>query len=104
VGYLMMRFSHRAIRRRADLPPFREYLRVARPWEIAVMLGVFAAFAASFLAPWALTGSPLSGLLGFIAFGVLWSVVAVPVLVVLAIRHPEPLGTHWDGKGWKYGS
>lgn len=98
IGILMMRLSWREIRRQADLPPFREYLRAARPLEVFLTLAVPAVFAASFLLPWARPGSPVSGLLGLVAFCVLWSVIAVPVVIIISVRHPEA-----HGKQWRYG-
>jgi hypothetical protein len=102
-GVLMMLGARREIRRLSDLPPFREYLRVARWWEVLLTFAGPVLFAASLFGPWAATGSPLWGLMGFVASAVLWSVLAVPVLIIAAIRHPEPLGTHWDGQKWAHG-
>src|ERR1700684_857299 len=99
----MMWLSRREIRRQADLPSFREYVRAARAWELLFLFALPAVWVGSFLLPWAITGSPISGLLGIIGFGVLWCIASIPILIITAVRHPEPIGTHWDGKQWKYG-
>lgn len=99
-GALMILGARREIRRLSDMPPLRQFFRVARWWEVLITFAGPALFAASFFGPWASTGSPLWGLLSLIALAVFWSVLALPILIIVAIRHPEPLGTHWDGKKW----
>ena len=105
VGILMMLNSYLGIRRRADIPPFREWLRRAKPWELLLAVGLIALNVGALLGPWLATGSVLAGVLGFLVFGVAWYVAAIPLIVVFALRRgSEPIGTYWDGSSWRYGA
>ncbi len=100
----MMYLSLREMRRQSDLPPFRDYVRAARLWELFLVVGLFGATLGTFVVPWVLTGSLVDGVLGLVAFVVLWSVVIVPITLVLATRRTGPVGTYWDGNAWQYGT
>lgn len=100
----MMFFSSREMRRQTGLPPFREYLRVARTWELVRLSCILAANLASFIVPWAVTGSYVAAVFGFIGYNVLVMIVSV-AWAIAEIRRPEPRrphGTYWDGKAWQY--
>lgn len=96
LGYLL------EIRRRSDLPRFGYLVRASRPWELALIGGLVMLFVASWLVPWAVTGSLIVALLVFLAAGLLLLAVVLPILIVQLVRGKLPKGTYWDGKAFHY--
>ena len=83
-----MWICHREIRRRSELPRFRDQLRASRPWEVGLFIGTLAGLPPALFFPWAVTGSPRWGLFGLAALCVLWAILVVAVVVIVAVRHP----------------
>jgi hypothetical protein len=73
-----------AVGRESRLTQFVSFYRAYPALRLLIVFLVLAL--ATLIAPWSVTGSALNGLFGFMAFGLLWALVAVPVALVLAIR------------------
>lgn len=100
-GVLLHHWARRELRKGSEPPAFREYLRVARAWEIGLEAASIVFLVAGFVVPWVVTGSAAAGVFVFLGVCVLMLLVAVPVLAVNASRGLPPPGTYWDGTVWR---
>ena len=74
-------------------------------WELVFMACLVVIVPVCFIFPWAVTGSLVAGVFGFIAFGLCGMLSAI-VAALLEVRKSGaggPRGTYWDGKSWQYG-
>ena len=101
-GSWLWAWAHATLWRKSDRPPLREWIRAAKPWELALDSLVILSLVAALVIPWAATGSILASLATFVGVSLLVTLAGV-VFIALASKNGVPAkGTYWDGKEFHY--
>jgi hypothetical protein len=101
-GFWLNLWATHELWRKAEHPRIREWVRVVKPWELAIEIGSLVVLLSSFFIPWAITGEFLAGAFGLIAATLVGLLVCIPLLAIWTIRGLPPRGTYWDGQRWQY--